>query len=93
MSRTYLAECYHPDPTLADRPAVRLVAAAHESRGRGGAVEFLDGMLLPDDDVAFYRFSAQAPGAVAAVCAAAGVPVTRISEYVLVPGPVSAPAR
>ncbi|MFC7619790.1 hypothetical protein [Microlunatus sp. GCM10028923] len=91
MSRTYLVECYSPDPTAPADAVVRLTTATRELRDL--RVEFLDGMVLPGDDVAFYRFSATDPAAVLEVCVAARVSVSRVSEYVLVAGPVSAPAR
>jgi len=80
---TYLVECYCPDPGRGG-PVVavqRVVSAARALRMEGHDIEYLDGMVLPSDDVVFYRFAGLDVNDVVAVCRAAGIPVTRVTAY------------
>ena len=83
VRRTFLVECYCPDPASAGSTEAidRVLAAARALRLDGHDIAYLDGMLLASDDVVFHRFASTRVDDVTAVCRAAGIPVTRITEY------------
>ncbi|MPY80513.1 MAG: hypothetical protein GEV04_19090 [Actinophytocola sp.] len=81
MIRSYLVECYWPGVTTATYAAtVDRVAATALPADRG--VRFLDSLLVPVDEVVFYRFSGQSRTDVEWACTAAELPFQRILEYV-----------
>lgn len=64
--KTWLVECYWPDVTQQAHAAAadRARAAVEQLRADGHAVRFLDSVLMPTDEVVFYRFEASSPDAV-----------------------------
>lgn len=82
MSGSYLVECYWPGVTTASyaESIDRLSPAA--APANGGDVQFLDSMLVPVDDGAFYRFNGPSTTEVAHICTQAALPFQRILEYV-----------
>jgi hypothetical protein len=82
--RTYLVECYCPDVTeagLVER-AARVDAAAREPGARGRCVELLGGLLIPGDEVSFWRFASDSRQEVEAASARAGLAVYRVMESI-----------
>lgn len=82
----YLAECLWPGVTEdeLEKLDVRAEQAASET---DGDVRYLGSILMPLDEVVFFRFSAPSPGAVHAVAESAGIPFERIVESVPRPRP------
>lgn len=66
--------------------AGRARAAVEQLRADGHAVRFLDGVLMPTDEVAFYRFEARSHQEVDTASMLAGLPAGRILEYIATPG-------
>ena len=91
--RSYLVESYWPGLTEAafTDGAGRAVAAAQQLRATGHAVEFLGCVLIPDDEVAFWRFASDSRAGVEEVSARAGLPYNRISESVEVSAATALP--
>jgi hypothetical protein len=84
VPRTYLVECYCPDVTEAGlvQRAARVDAAAREPGARGRCVEFLGGLLIPGDEVSFWRFAGDSRQEVQAASARAGLVVARVRESI-----------
>jgi Protein of unknown function (DUF4242) len=82
----YLAECLWPGVTEGELGKLDVQAQVAAS-GTGGEVRYLGSILMPDDEVVFFRFSAPSAGAVHAVAENAGIPYERIVESVPRPGP------
>lgn len=80
MSRTYLVECYAPgiEPQAVQEAAVRARAAAAELRDEGRQVEYVNGMLVCEDEIVFHLFTADDPGSVRDASVRAGVGFERI---------------
>jgi Protein of unknown function (DUF4242) len=85
-TKEYLAECLWPGVTEDELAELDLRAFATTS-GSDGYVRYLGSILMPDDEVVFFRFSAPSPHAVQAVAERAGIPFERIVESVRRPGP------
>lgn len=82
--RAFVVEAYLP---AADQPAAiaigaRLSGAAADLQTAGMPIAFESGQLLPDDEVAFYVFSAESREAVEIALTRAGVRFDRIAESV-----------
>jgi hypothetical protein len=84
VARTYLVECYWPDVTEAALidGAARAEAAAHELRAAGRPVEFLGSLLIPGDEVSFWRFGSESQAGVEEASLRAGLAVNRIMECI-----------
>lgn len=91
--RTYLVECYVPgiDKRTIEAAAERARAAALALRGEGVDVQYVNAILVPDDDVVFHVFSGQGPEMVAEASLRAEIPFERIVESVAVADPPIAP--
>lgn len=81
MARSYLVECYWPGVTTAayGRTVDRLAA---EVSADASDVEFIDSLLVPVDEVVFYRFAGESSTDIARLCGKAELPFQRILEYV-----------
>lgn len=84
MQRAYLVECFWPGVTeqAYAEAAGRVGAAARALRADGRAVRLLDSLLVPADEVAFYRFTSRSVADVEQACARARLPFERILECV-----------
>ena len=84
MACTYLVECYWPDVSEAALidGAARAGAAAHELRAAGRPVEFLGSLLIPGDEVSFWRFASDSLAGVEEASSRAGLAVNRIMECI-----------
>jgi hypothetical protein len=83
VERTYLVECYWPGVTEHAYAATvgeagSIVRAARQSPG----VRLLDSLLVPVDESVFYRIAGVSVRDVECVCRRAGLPFTRILEYI-----------
>jgi hypothetical protein len=85
-AKEYLAECLWPGVTEEELAELDLRAYATTSVTDGN-VRYLGSILMPNDEVVFFRFSAPSPYAVQAVAESAGIPFERIVESVRRPGP------
>jgi len=75
-------ECYWPGiTTAAYAETVDRLASAAVATDDADA-RFLDSLLVPVDEVVFYRFTGQSATAVERLCAHAGLRFHRILEYV-----------
>jgi hypothetical protein len=95
VARTYLVECYWPGITevaFADS-AARAGAAARALRATGRDVEFLGSVLVPTDEVAFWRFASDTRIAVEEASFRAGLPYDRVMECVELPAEPASRAR
>lgn len=83
MAQTYLVECFWPGITepARDEAAVRAGAAAQQLRASGREVRFLDALLVPDDEVVFFRFAAASRSDVEHASTLADLPFERVTEY------------
>lgn len=83
---TYAVECYEPGVARAavERAAGRAREAAATLRAEGREVEHLDTLLMPEDEIVFHLFEADAPGTVREVSMRAGVAFERVLEVVSV---------
>jgi hypothetical protein len=81
---TFLVECFWPGVTEGAHAAAtaRAGAAAAALRARGIDITFLGGELVPDDEVAFYRFAAADRSDVELVSSMADLPYERIVPYI-----------
>jgi hypothetical protein len=81
---TYLVECYWPDVTQAALidGAARAAVAAQELQAAGHRVEFLGGLLIPGDEVSFWRFASESQAGVEEVTLRAGLTVNRVMECI-----------
>jgi hypothetical protein len=82
---TFVVECYWPDVTPDALRAVRARVRAATPEGAGAPVRFLGVLLIVADEVAFWRFEADALDAVDQVSRAAGLSFDRILEYREIP--------
>jgi hypothetical protein len=84
VTGTYLVECYWPDVTEGafSVGAARVEAAAQELRAAGRAVEFLGSMLVPGDEVSFWRFASDSLAGVEEATSRAGLAVNRVMECI-----------
>lgn len=82
VSSSYLVECYWPGVTTGAYAETidKLNVASAPARDRD--VQFIDSMLVPADEVAFYRFNGPSTTEVAHLCTRAGLPFQRILEYI-----------
>jgi hypothetical protein len=87
MARTFLVECYWPGVTEPEHAAAaaRAEAVARELRSGGLLIDFLDTLLVPRDEIAFFRFAAPSRKQVELASARALLPFDRVVEYVEVP--------
>jgi hypothetical protein len=84
VARTYLVESYWPGVTEAihaDR-AERVEAAARALRATGSDIEFLGTVLIPSDEVAFWRFASATRDGVEQASSEAGLAYDRVLECV-----------
>jgi hypothetical protein len=81
---TYLVECYSPDVTEAALidGAARAGAAAQELRAAGRRVEFLGSLLIPGDEVSFWRFASESQAGVEEAISRARLAVSRVVECI-----------
>jgi hypothetical protein len=84
VTRTYLVESYWPGVTekAYTDGATRAEAVARRLRASGLDVEFLGGVLVPGDEVAFWRFAAASAAGVAEASSQAGLAYDRVLECV-----------
>lgn len=89
VSQTYLVETYCSGRTDMDiHAATTLVSnAAQAMRGTGQFVTLLGCLLVPDDEVCFWRFSASSQEAMDEVARVAGLDVQRTARSIDVHGP------
>jgi hypothetical protein len=87
VERTYVVECYWPGVTrpVYAETVTRAGAAARAFDVDGRTVRFLDSLLVPSDEAAYFRFASQSREDVEQVCVAAQLPFERILEYVAAP--------
>jgi hypothetical protein len=85
--RTYLVECFWPGVTEAEHAdaAGRAEAVARELRSGGRAIDFLDTLLVPGDETAFFRFASSSREQVELASTRARLPFDRVIEYVEAP--------
>ncbi|CAN5270968.1 hypothetical protein BH23ACT2_BH23ACT2_18040 [soil metagenome] len=77
---TFVAECYWPGVTQETLRAARARVRAATPERPGAPVHFLGVLLIVADEVAFWRFEADAPEVVHEVSRAAGLSFDRILE-------------
>ena len=84
MPRSYVVECYWPDDGEAAliAGAARATAAAQDVRAAGRRVEFLGSLLIPGDEVCFWRFAGESLAGVEEASARAGLAVNRVVECI-----------
>jgi hypothetical protein len=82
--RSFVVEAYMPAREQLESADIRarLDSAAAALESAGTAIRFLSGELLPEDEVAFFVFSARTRRAVETALAEAGVGFERIAESV-----------
>ncbi len=84
VPHTYLVESYGGE--LSDAAvrigAARVARAAGELRARGRRVTLLGCLLIPDDEVCFWRFAGDSLADVRAVARRAGLDIQRIATSV-----------
>ena len=87
MTRTYLVESFWPGVTEAAYTdgTARAAAAARDLRTTGRDIEFLGSMLIPSDEVAFWRFASESRTGVEETSAHAGLTYDRILECLELP--------
>jgi hypothetical protein len=80
----YLVEWYRPGLPAGplERTAVTLKDSAASVCARGTAVQLLNLLLVPTDDVVFGIFTADSADSVAETCERAGVPAQRLTAAV-----------
>ena len=84
MSQTFLVETYWAelsDVAVRARTA-RVAAAASELRAEGRPVTFLGSLLMPDDELCFWRFAATSLVDVERASRRAGLDVHRITRSI-----------
>jgi hypothetical protein len=79
----YLVECMWPGVTeKACAEAAARAGAATQALAVGGCeLRFVDGLLIPDDEVVLFRFAGGSHMSVEQVCVRAALPYERILEY------------
>jgi hypothetical protein len=84
VTRSYVVESYWPDQgeTALKAVAARVTAGAQDARAAGRLVEFLGGLLIPGDEVCFWRFAAESPAGVEEATARAGLAINRVMECI-----------
>jgi hypothetical protein len=84
VSRTYLVERYWPGATEVafNDITARARSAARELQAAGRNIEYLGGLLLPGDEVAFWRFASESDAGVAEAAARAGLTFDRVVESI-----------
>ena len=84
MAQTFLVETYWAESNdVAVRAGVaRVTAAARELRADGRSIAFLGSLLVPDDELCFWRFAATSVVEVAEVSRQAGLDVHRIARSI-----------
>ena len=82
MSENYVVETYCAELTTARTQwrAASVAAVAGQIRAEGHRVALLGRLLVPDDEVCFWRFIGSSAGAVEAVSRRAGLDVQRIGR-------------
>ena len=85
-SHTYAVECYEPgvERAAVEGAARRARDAAAAFRAEGHPVEHLDTLLMPEDEIVFHLFAADAPETVREVSERAEVAFERVLEVVSV---------
>ena len=85
-SHTYAVECYEPGVQRAtvEKAADRARAAAAALRAEGRPVEHIDTLLMPEDEIVFHLFAADAADTVREASARAEVAFERVLEVVSV---------
>ena len=84
VTRTYLVECYWPgvtDAAFAGK-AAQAAAVTRDLQAAGHILEFLGCVLVPTDEVAFWRFKSESRGSVEEASARAGLAYDRVVECV-----------
>jgi hypothetical protein len=95
VSWTYLVESYSNEQTdtAARARAAHVAAVARELREQGHAVALLGCLLVPDDEVCFWRFAGSSIAAVEAATRRAGLDVQRITRSVEIVESASEPSE
>ena len=86
--RTYVVESFWPGVTEEEfaRGAERMRTVAHELRAAGTHIDFLGGVLIPRDEVAFWRFVCGSRLAAEEIVSRADLPCERVLESVELDG-------
>jgi hypothetical protein len=95
VMRTYLVERYWPgvtDAAFADTVA-QAAAATRDLQAAGHLLEFLGSVLVPTDEVAFWRFQSESRSSVEEASARAGLAYDRVVECVELPTRPTGTAR
>ena len=90
MERTYIVECYWPGVT--QRAYAEAVTRVRAAAGATREVRFLDSLLVPVDEAAYFRFAGGSAADVEQACRRAGLSYARILEYVGLPEDAEPPA-
>jgi len=87
VAQTYIVECYCPGVTedAVAESAARAGAAALDLQAQGSVIEFLGSVLVPADEVTFWRFASDTRHAVEEASDRAGLAYDRVIECVEVP--------
>lgn len=87
--RTYLVECFAPgiEPPSVEAAARRARASAAALQAEGRDVNYVNAILVCDDEVIFHVFTAEGPEAVREASVRAQVPFERIVEAATIGAP------
>lgn len=90
-TRTYLVECYTPgvEQHTIEATARRARVAAVGLQAEGHNIQYVNAVLVPDDEVVFHVFASDDPEAVREASVRAEVPFERIVESVAVGEPTT----
>ena len=87
----FVLECYHPGVThvAVDDDAERLRTSVTAMRSEGRDLEYVESILLPEDEVVFHLLNAEDPETASEAARRAGVAFDRVLRAVEVSGRLS----